>query len=235
MKTFSYHSPKDVKEASKLASSSSMFLAGGMTSIPSMKLGMATYKDVIDLKKIKKLSGIKVSSKTVTVGATTKHAEVASSKAVQKAIPALAKLAGNIGDAQVRNGGTIGGSISNNDPSACYPSACMALNAVIHTNERKIEANKFFKGMFETALKKGEIVGAVVAKHKDEVNVAVTGAKSCVYIDKDLSKKLSSDFSSSAIEGIELDDSEMNSDMHASAEYRANLVSLYAKKAVEAC
>ena len=261
MKTFSYHSPKDVKEASKLASSSSMSLAGGMTSIPSMKLGMATYKDVIDLKKIKKLSGIKVSSKTVTIGATTKHAEVAASKDVQKAIPALAKLAGNIGDAQVRNRGTIGGSISNNDPSACYPSACMALNAVIHTNERKIEANKFFKGMFETALKKGEIVEAVefkipekadyqkhpnpasryaivgvfVAKHKDEVNVAVTGAKSCVYIDKDLSKKLSSDFSSSAIEGIELDDSEMNSDMHASAEYRANLVSLYAKKAVEAC
>jgi carbon-monoxide dehydrogenase medium subunit len=261
MKTFSYHSPKDVKEASKLASSSSMFLAGGMTSIPSMKLGMATYKDVIDLKKIKKLSGIKVSSKTVTIGATTKHAEVAASKDVQKAIPALAKLAGNIGDAQVRNRGTIGGSISNNDPSACYPSACMALNAVIHTNERKIDANKFFKGMFETALKKGEIVEAVefqipekadyqkhpnpasryaivgvfVAKHKNEVNVAVTGAKSCVYIDKDLSKKLSSDFSSSAIEGIELDDIEMNSDMHASAEYRANLVSLYAKKAVEAC
>jgi carbon-monoxide dehydrogenase medium subunit len=261
MKTFSYHSPKDVKEASQLASSSSMFLAGGMTSIPSMKLGMATYKDVIDLKKIKKLSGIKVSSKTVTIGATTKHAEVAASKDVQKAIPALAKLAGNIGDAQVRNRGTIGGSISNNDPSACYPSACMALNAVIHTNERKIEANKFFKGMFETSLKKGEIVEAVefqipekadyqkhpnpasryaivgvfVAKNKDEVNVAVTGAKSCVYIDKELSKKLSSDFSSSAIEGIELDDSEMNSDMHASAEYRANLVSLYAKKAVEAC
>jgi carbon-monoxide dehydrogenase medium subunit len=205
MKTFSYHSPKDVKEASQLASSSSMFLAGGMTSIPSMKLGMATYKDVIDLKKIKKLSGIKVSSKTVTIGATTKHAEVAASKDVQKAIPALAKLAGNIGDAQVRNRGTIGGSISNNDPSACYPSACMALNAVIHTNGRKIEADKFFKGMFETALKKGEIVEAVefqipekadyqkhpnpasryaivgvfVAKHKDEVNVAVTGAKSC--------------------------------------------------------
>ena len=261
MKTFSYHSPKDVKEASKLASTSSAFLAGGMTSIPSMKLGMATYKDVIDLKKIKKLSGIKVSSKAVTIGATTKHAEVAASKEVQKAIPALAKLAGNIGDAQVRNRGTIGGSISNNDPSACYPSACMALNAVIHTSDRKIEASKFFKGMFETALKKGEIVEAVefeipekadyqkhpnpasryaivgvfVAKHKKEVNVAVTGAKSCVYIDKDLSKKLSSDFSSSAIEGIELDDSEMNSDMHASAEYRANLVSLYVKKAVEAC
>ena len=261
MKSFNYHAPKDVKEASSLASSNSAFLAGGMTSIPSMKLGLASYKDVIDIKRISKLSGIKVSAKTVKIGATTKHADVASSKDVQKAIPALAKLAGNIGDAQVRNRGTIGGSISNNDPSACYPSACMALNAVIHTNERKIEANKFFKGMFETALKKGEIVEAVefdipekadyqkhpnpasryaivgvfVAKHKDGVNVAVTGAKSCVYIDKDLSGKLSSDFSSGAIEGMELDDSEMNSDMHASSEYRANLVSLYAKKAVEAC
>ena len=257
MKSFNYHAPKDVKEASKLASSNSAFLAGGMTSIPSMKLGLATYKDVIDIKKISKLSGIKVSAKTVKIGATTKHADVASSKDVKKAIPALAKLAGNIGDAQVRNRGTIGGSISNNDPSACYPSACMALNAVIHTNERKIEASKFFKGMFETALKKGEIVEAVefaipekadyqkhpnpasryaivgvfVAKHKDGVNVAVTGAKSCVYIDKDLSGKLSSNFSSGAIEGMELDDSEMNSDMHASSEYRANLVSLYAKKA----
>ncbi|WP_440937755.1 FAD binding domain-containing protein [Candidatus Pelagibacter sp.] len=261
MKSFNYHAPKDVKEASKLASSNSAFLAGGMTSIPSMKLGLATYKDVIDIKKISKLSGIKVSAKSIKIGATTKHADVASSKDVKKAIPALAKLAGNIGDAQVRNRGTIGGSISNNDPSACYPSACMALNAVIHTNERKIDANKFFKGMFETALKKGEIVEAVefaipekadyqkhpnpasryaivgvfVAKHKGGVNVAVTGAKSCVYIDKDLSGKLSSDFSSGAIEGMELDDSEMNSDMHASSEYRANLVSLYAKKAVEAC
>ena len=261
MKTFNYHTPKDVKEASKLASTSSAFLAGGMTTIPSLKLGLATYKDVIDIKNIKKLSGIKVSGKSVTIGSTTKHAEVAASKDVQKAIPALAKLAGNIGDAQVRNRGTIGGSISNNDPSACYPSACMALNAVIHTNSRKIPAAKFFTGMFETALKKGELVEAVefevpekadyqkhpnpasryaiigvfVAKHKKEVNVAVTGAKSSVYIDKDLSKKLTSSFSSSAIEGMKLDHSEMNSDMHASSEYRANLVSLYTKKAVEAC
>ena len=261
MKTFNYHTPKDVKEASKLASTSSAFLAGGMTTIPSIKLGLATYKDIIDIKSIKKLSGIKVSGKSVTIGATTKHAEVAASKEVQKAIPALAKLAGNIGDAQVRNRGTIGGSISNNDPSACYPSACMALNATIHTNSRKISASKFFTGMFETALKKGELVEAVefevpekadyqkhpnpasryaiigvfVAKHKKEVNVAVTGAKSSVYIDKDLSKKLTSSVSSSSIEGIKLDHSEMNSDMHASSEYRANLVSLYAKKAVEAC
>ena len=164
MKTFNYHTPKDVKEASKLASTSSAFLAGGMTTIPSLKLGLATYKDIIDIKNIKKLSGIKVSGKSVTIGATTKHAEVASSKEVQKAIPALVKLAGNIGDAQVRNRGTIGGSISNNDPSACYPSACMALNAVIHTNSRKIPAAKFFTGMFETALKKGELIEAVEFK-----------------------------------------------------------------------
>jgi aerobic carbon-monoxide dehydrogenase medium subunit len=261
MKTFNYHTPKDLKEASKLASSNSTYLAGGMTTIPSMKLGLATYKDVIDIKNIKQLSGIKVSGKSVTIGATTKHGEVAASKEVQKAIPALTKLAGNIGDAQVRNRGTIGGSISNNDPSACYPSACMALNAVIHTNERKIEASKFFKGMFETALKKKEIIesvefqipekadyqkhpnpasryaiiGVFVAKHKKDVNVAVTGAKSCVYIDKDLSKALTNNFSSSSIKSIKLNDSEMNSDMHASSEYRANLVSLYTKKAVEAC
>jgi aerobic carbon-monoxide dehydrogenase medium subunit len=261
MKTFNYHVAKDSKEASKLASSNSAFLAGGMTSVPSMKLGLATYKDIIDIKHIKKLSGIKVSSKSVTIGATTKHADVANSKEIKKAIPSLAKLAGGIGDAQVRNRGTVGGSIANNDPSACYPSACMALNAVIHTNNRKIEASKFFKGMFETALKKGElieavefqipeksnyqkhpnpasryaIIGVYLAKHKKEVNVAVTGAKSFVYIDKDLSKKLSSSFSSSAIDGMKLNSSEMNSDIHASGEYRASLVVTYAKKAVEAC
>ena len=261
MKTFNYHVPKDVKEASKLASTSSAFLAGGMTSVPSIKLGLATYKDIIDIKHIKKLSGIKISGKSVTIGATTKHADVANSKEVKKAIPSLAKLAGGIGDAQVRNRGTVGGSIANNDPSACYPSACMALNAIIHTNNRKIEASKFFKGMFETPLKKGElietvefqipdkssyqkhpnpasryaIVGVYLAKYKKKVNVAVTGAKSSVYIDKDLSKALSSSFSSSSIEGIKLNSSEMNSDIHASAEFRASLVATYTKKAVEAC
>ena len=261
MKTFNYHVAKDSKEASKLSSSSSAFLAGGMTSIPSMKLGLATYKDIIDIKHIKKLSGIKVKGKSVTIGATTKHAEVASSKDVQKAIPSLAKLAGGIGDAQVRNRGTVGGSIANNDPSACYPSACMALNAIIHTNNRKIKAAKFFKGMFETVLKKGEIIEAVefqipnkssyqkhpnpasryaivgvyLAKHKNEVNVAITGAQSVVYIEKDLSKALLSNFSSSAVDGMELDSSEMNSDIHASANYRASLIITYTKKAVEAC
>ncbi len=261
MKSFNYHSAKDSKEASKLSSSNSAFLAGGMTTIPSIKLGLAGYKDIIDIKKIKKLSGIKVGGKSVVIGATTKHAEVAGSKDIKKTIPSLASLAEGIGDPQVRNRGTIGGSIANNDPSADYPSACIALNATIHTNVRKIEASKFFKGMFETALKKGElieaiefnipdkssyqkhpnpasryaIVGVYVAKYKSGVNVAVTGAKACVYNDNDLSKALNSNFSSNSIDEIKLKSAEMNSDIHASSEYRANLVVIQAKKAVEAC
>ena len=168
MKTFNYHSAKDVKEATKLSSSSSAFLAGGMTTIPSMKLGLASYKDIIDIKKISRLSGIKVSRKSVTIGATTKHAEVANSKDVKKAIPSLAALAEGIGDPQVRNRGTIGGSIANNDPAADYPSACLALNAIIHTSKWKIQADRFFKGMFETDLKKGELIEAIEFKVPDK-------------------------------------------------------------------
>jgi len=261
MKTFNYHSAKEVKEALKLASPNSVFLAGGMTTIPSMKLGLAAYKDLINIKEIKKLSGIKISAKTVRIGATTKHVEVARSKEVKKAIPSLAALAEGIGDPQVRNRGTIGGSIANNDPAADYPSACLALNAIIHTSKRKIQADKFFKGMFETDLKKGElieaiefeipqksnyqklpnpasryaVVGVYVAKYKSGTNVAVTGAKSCVYNDKDLSSVLSKNFSSSAINNVKISPRDMNSDIHASASYRANMVKVFAKKAVEAC
>ena len=261
MKSFNYHAPKDVKDASKLASSSSAFLAGGMTTIPSMKLGLASYKDIIDIKRIKKLSGIKVSGKTVTIGATTKHSEVASSKDIKKAIPSLAALAEGIGDPQVRNRGTIGGSIANNDPAADYPSACIALNATIHTNNRSIDAEKFFRGMFETCLKSTEvieaiefsipekssyqklpnpasryaIIGVYVAKHKTGINVGVTGAKSCVYNDKDLAGALTKNFSSSAIDGVKISSSGMNSDIHASSDYRANMVKAFAKKAVDAC
>jgi len=245
MKTFNYHSAKDSKEASKLSSSSSAFLAGGMTTIPS----------------IKKLSGIKVSGKSVTIGATTKHVEVANSKDVKKAIPSLSALAEGIGDPQVRNRGTIGGSIANNDPSADYPAACLALNAIIHTNNRKIEASKFFKGLFETALKKGElieaiefqvpqkssyqkcpnpasryaIVGVYVAKFKKEANVAVTGVESVVFRCKKIEGALNSNFSSSAIEKVQINSSGFNSDIHASAEYRANLIKVFAKKAVKTC
>ena len=261
MKNFNFKSAASTKEASKLATGRATFLAGGMSLLPAMKLRLAAYSDLINIKKIKGLSGIKVSSKSIKIGATTTHSEVASSKEVGKSIPSLSMLADGIGDPQVRNRGTIGGSIANNDPSADYPSACLALNAVIHTNERKIEASNFFKGMFETALKKGElietvefqipekssyqkhpnpasryaIVGVYVAKHKSAVNVAITGAKPCVYFDKDLAKALELSFSSNSISGMQVNSSNMNSDIHASAEYRASLVVTQAKKAVEAC
>jgi len=261
MKGFNFHSAKNVKEAKKLASGKSAYLAGGMTTIPAMKLRLASYSDIIDIKNIKDLSGIKVSSKSLRIGATTKHAEVAASKEVKKAISSLAHLADGIGDPQVRNRGTIGGSIANNDPAADYPSACIALNAIINTNNRKIDAENFFRGLFETALKKGEIiesiefeipqksnyqklpnpasryavVGVYVAKYKSGTNVGVTGAKSCVYNDKDLANALSKNFSSAVINNVKISHSGMNSDIHASANYRANMVKVFAKKAVEAC
>ena len=261
MKGFNFHSAKNIKEAQKLASGKSVFLAGGMTTIPAMKLRLASYSDIIDIKSIRDLSGIKVSSKSIRIGATTKHAEVAASKEVKKSITSLAFLADGIGDPQVRNRGTIGGSIANNDPAADYPSACIALNAIIHTNNRKIDAEIFFKGMFETSLKKTEIIEAVefaipqkssyqklpnpasryaivgvyVAKHKTGINIAVIGAKSCVYNDKDLANALSKNFSSTVIESAKISSSGMNSDIHASSEYRANMVKVFAKKAVEAC
>ena len=261
MKAFNYHSAKSVKEATKLASSGSAYLSGGMTMIPSMKMRLASYKDVIDVKHIKELQGIKVSGKSVTIGAATKHSDVANSKEVQKSILSLSSLAGRIGDVQVRNRGTIGGSIANNDPTACYPAACLALNAIIHTSARKIEADKFFKGMFETALKKGELitsvefsipeksyyfkfpnpasryamVGVFVAKFKSGVQVAVTGAQSSVYREAAIEKALDKNFSASALDGVSIDSSELNSDIHASAEYRASLILSSAKQAVAHC
>ena len=161
MKSFNFKSAANTKEAAKLISNRSIFLAGGMSIIPAIKLGLAAYSDLINIKKIKSLSGIKVSSKSVKIGSTTKHVEVSISKEIGKAIPSLAVLAEGIGDPQVRNRGTIGGSIANNDPAADYPAACLALNAIIHTSKRKIPADKFFKGMFETDLKKGELIETV--------------------------------------------------------------------------
>ena len=261
MKSFNYHSVKNVKEATKLASGKSSYLAGGMTTLPAVKLGLASYSDVIDIKKIKELTGIKPSSKSLKIGATTKHVEVAESKQVQRTISSLCGLADGIGDPQVRNRGTIGGSIANNDPSADYPSACLALNAIIHTSNRKISADNFFKGTFETALKKAElitsiefeipekasyaklsnpasryaIVGVYVAKLKKEVRVAITGAGSCVFRSKELESALSSNFSPSAVDSVNISSDELNSDIHASAEYRAHMIKVMAKKAVSNC
>tara|TARA_B110000438_G_C15803750_1_gene646343 strand:+ start:102 stop:887 length:786 start_codon:yes stop_codon:yes gene_type:complete len=261
MKSFNYKSATTTKEATKLISNRSTFLAGGMTLIPAIKLRLAAYSDVINIKKIKGLSGIKVSSKSLKIGATTTHAEVSSSKEIKKSISSLSFLAEGIGDPQVRNRGTIGGSIANNDPAADYPSACLALNAIIHTNKRKIKADNFFKGMFETDLKKGElivsiefelpeksayakypnpasryaVVGVYVAKFKKEVRVAITGASSVVFRSKELEKALTENFTVSAIENVNLSSKELNSDIHASPEYRAHLIKVMAKKAVSSC
>ena len=261
MKNFNFKSASNTKEAAKLASGRATFLAGGMSLLPAIKLRLAAYSDLINIKKIKTLSGIKVSSKSLRIGATTTHASVASSKEVGKSIPSLAVLADGIGDPQVRNRGTIGGSIANNDPAADYPSACLALNATIHTSKRKIPADKFFKGMFETDLKKGEliesvefeipeksayakypnpasryaVVGVYVAKLKNEVRVAVTGAASCVFRSKELEASLSNNFSASAIDSVNISAKGLNSDIHASAEYRAHIIKVMAKKAVSSC
>ena len=261
MKTFNYHSAKNIKEATKLFSSKSAYLAGGMTTLPAIKLRLAGYSDIIDIKKIKELSGIKLSGKTLKIGATTTHVEVATSKEVRKAIASLSSLADGIGDPQVRNRGTVGGSIANNDPAADYPSACLALNATIHTSSRKIVSEKFFKGMFETALKKGELIqsvefqipdrscyakfpnpasryaiaGVYVAQFKKEVRVAVTGVESCVFRCKKLEDALLSNFSPSAIEGVNISSKGFNADIHASAEYRAHLIAILAKRAVAGC
>ena len=261
MKNFNFKTAINTKEATKMASGRSTFLAGGMTLLPAMKLGLAAYSDLINIKKIKSLSGIKVSSKTLRIGATTKHSEVASSKEVGKSIPSLAVLADGIGDPQVRNRGTIGGSIANNDPAADYPSACLALNATIHTNKRKILADKFFKGIFETDLKKGElieavefevpekssyakfpnpasryaIVGVYVAKLRKEIRVAITGVESVVFRCKKIEEALTNNFSSSALDNVNISSKGFNDDIHASGEYRAHIVKVMAKKAVSSC
>jgi len=261
MKNFNYHSVKSSKEAIKLSSSRTTFLAGGMTLLPAIKLRLAAYSDIIDIKKIKNLSGIKTSSKSLKIGSTTKHAEVSTSNNVKKLIPSLSSLAEGIGDPQVRNRGTIGGSIANNDPAADYPSACVALKATIHTNSRKIDGDKFFSGMFETALKKNElieavefqipeksgyakfpnpasryaIVGVYIAKFKNEVRVAVTGAGSCVFRVKEIEDALQKNFSYASVDKIKISSKGLNSDIHASADYRAHIISVMTKKAISSC
>ena len=261
MKSFNFKSVSNTKDAAKLATGRATFLAGGMTLLPALKLRLAAYTDLINIKKIKGLSGIKVSSKSIRIGSTTTHATVAASKEVGKSIPSLAVLAEGIGDPQVRNRGTIGGSIANNDPAADYPSACLSLNALIHTNKRKKPADKFFKGMFQTDLKKGELieaiefevpeksayakypnpasryalVGVYVAKLKKEVRVAVTGAGNSVFRSKEIESALSSNFSASAIDNVSISSNGLNSDIHASADYRAHIIKVMARKAVSSC
>src|SRR3989338_2197558 len=161
MHAFKYHRPSSLNGAAALAKGEAKLLAGGQTLVQTMKLRLASPSDIIDLGTIKDLAGIKSDGKTVTIGAMARHADVAHSAEVNKAIPALAMLAGMVGARQVRAMGACGGSIANNDPAADYPAAVLALNATITTNKGKHAADKFFKGMFTTALKQGEIITSV--------------------------------------------------------------------------
>ena len=262
MYDFEYHKPKSVADAvaALKKASEGKFMAGGMTLIPTLKQRLARPSDVIDLGAIGELRGIKVDGNTVTIGAMTKHDEVASSAEVAKAIPALAKLASGIGDGQVRNRGTIGGSLANSDPAADYPAAVLALAATITTNQRKIAADDFFKGLFETALKEDEIitsvsfptaakaaymkfpnpasryamVGVFVAQTASGPRVAVTGAGACAFRVKAMEDELAKSWSPDAVAGIKVPADGLNSDIHGSAEYRAHLVTVMAKRAVAA-
>jgi carbon-monoxide dehydrogenase medium subunit len=263
MYAFEYHRPTSVGQAATLATQFEdvKFLAGGHTLLPTMKMRLAAPANLIDLSQIAELRGIERSGDTLMIGAMTKHAEVANSAEVRAAIPALAELVELIGDPHVRNRGTIGGSIANNDPSADYPAACLALNATIVTDRRKIAADDFFQGIFTTALEEGEIitqvsfpvpsqasyakfrhpasryalVGVFVAKHADGVRVAVTGAGSNgVFRVAEMEEALSRNFAAEALDGIVVPADEMNSDIHADAAYRAHLVGVMARRAVQA-
>jgi len=235
-------------------------VAGGQSLLGAMKLGLATPSALVDLGGIAELRGITVAGGTVTIGAMTRHAEVASSADVKKAIPALAALAAMIGDRQVRHMGTIGGSLANSDPAADYPAAALGLGATITTNKRKIEADKFFTGLYETALEPGElitsvsfpapkraaymkfknpasrfaIVGVFVADFSGKVRVGVTGAGPSAFRQADMEKALSAKFAPESVANMKVKADGLNNDLHASPEYRAHLVTVMAKRAVEA-
>jgi carbon-monoxide dehydrogenase medium subunit len=260
MYEFNYHRPKTLDEAAATAKGADdgQVLAGGMTMIPSMKLRLASPSDLVDLADVDGLKGVTVGSDTVTIGAMTRHHDVHTSADVQKAIPALAALAGGIGDPSVRHRGTMGGSVANSDPAADYPAAVLGLNATVKTNTREIAADDFFTGLFETALEDGEIitaiefkipdaaaymkfpqpasgfamVGAFVAKFGGDVRVAVTGAGDCVFRATEMEQALAANFSADAVAGIAIAEDGLLSDIHCSADYRAHLVTVMTKRAV---
>lgn len=264
MYDFNYLRPGSVTDAVNAVKSADdgQFLAGGQTLLPTLKQRLANPSDLVDISGIGELAGISVDGGKIVIGAMTRHADVAASAEIQAKIPALAALAGNIGDRQVRNRGTLGGSIANNDPAADYPAACLALGATITTSERTLAADDFFTGLFETALNEGEmvtsisfpapdkaaymkfknpasryaIVGVFVAKTGSDVKVAVTGAGSDgIFRVPEMESALTANFAAAALDGISVSPDDLNSDIHAAADYRAHLIGVMAGRAVEAC
>jgi carbon-monoxide dehydrogenase medium subunit len=262
MYSFNYQKTKSVADAAAALgkNADAKLLAGGQSLIAAMKLRLSQPAQLVDLGDVAELRGIKMDGGNVTIGAMTRHAEVAFSADVKKAIPALAALAGMIGDRMVRNMGTLGGSVAHNDPAADYPAAVLGLGATVITNKRKIAADDFFKGMFETALQAGEIITAVsfpapkraaymkfknpasryamvgvfVAETAGGPRVAVTGAGPGVFRVPEMEKALAGKFAPESVANIAVKASGLNSDIHASAEYRAHLITVMAKRAVAA-
>ncbi|HEY1999434.1 xanthine dehydrogenase family protein subunit M [Paraburkholderia sp.] len=260
MYAFDYQRAADPKAAvaALAGDSDAKFLAGGQSLLPTMRLRLAQPSKLIDVTRIAALKEIRVDAQTVSIGAAVCHADVADHPEIQRVLPGLAGLAAHIGDRQVRALGTIGGSLANNDPAACYPAAVMALGATVVTDRRRIKADDFFVGMYETALAPDELITAVefplaersayekfrnpashfalvgvfVAKHADGVRVAVTGAGSSVFRATDLETALTADFSPAAARAVSISADELNTDMHASAEYRAHLIPVLAARAV---
>ncbi|MEE8172487.1 MAG: xanthine dehydrogenase family protein subunit M [Alphaproteobacteria bacterium] len=261
MYEFKYHRPATLEEASDIHASAvdAQYIAGGQSLLPSLKFRLSRPSDVIDLSHVPDLDFIWTEDDALLIGAATPHADVAASEAVRAAIPALASLAALIGDPQVRNCGTLGGAIANNDPAADYPAAVLGLGATIVTVRREISGDDFFTDMFETALEEGEIItavrfprpakagyakfpnpasryailGVLAAETTAGVRIAVTGAGACVFRASAMEAALGQSLSG-AVELPELAPDGLNSDMHASAEYRAHLVTVMARRAIEA-
>jgi aerobic carbon-monoxide dehydrogenase medium subunit len=259
MYAFSYERPSSVADAAKLAAAGAKPLAGGQTLLASMKLRLTQPEKIADLGAIKELSAIRKEGGNLVIGAMARHADVASNADVKSSFPALAHLASHIGDRQVRAMGTLGGSLANNDPSACYPAAVLASGATVITNKREIAADDFFKGLFETALQDGELItsvrfpipkraayekfaqkaskfaliGVFVAQTgSGPVRVAVTGGGNGVFRHKGLEDALTRNFTAASAEAVKIDPKGLSGDLHATAEYRANLISVMAQRAV---
>jgi carbon-monoxide dehydrogenase medium subunit len=263
MYSFTYHRASGLRQATNMLGKleEPKLLAGGQSLLPAMKLRLASHPNLIDLDRVEGMTGIELKGRSLVIGAMTRHAEVASSPVVHEAIPALAHLANEIGDPAVRHRGTLGGSIANNDPNADYPAAVLGLGATVITTKRRIEADDFFKGLFDTALEPDEIitkvqfplpkkaayvkfpnpasrfalVGVFAAKFSSDNRLAVTGAgASGVFRVTAFEEALKKRFAPKSLEGLTVPADGMSSDIHGSAEYRAHLIGVLARRAVAA-